>query len=317
MKASNNRPAWLKGLKELAAASGTGLLTSEPLAAHTSFGIGGEVTALASPRGIDSLVSLMEFLRREGIFHFILGRGTNLLAGDEGVRGVAVKLAHGFGRVERLDSRSVSVGAGVRLAALLRYSMAEGLSGLEFLAGIPGSVGGAVLLNAGAWSTGFMERVSTLSVLTADLGVEARDAREVPFSYRRTDLGPGEVVLSATLALTPEDPARVREMVRERYLAKKRGQPLTERCAGCVFKNPAQGVSAGKLLDLMGFKGAALGGAVVSEVHANFIVNSEDAGAGEVIGLMARMRDAAKKGFGVELEPEIKLVAGEFMGSPV
>lgn len=317
MSGSNDRPGWMDGLKGLAEREGLSLFMQEPMSAHTSFGIGGDVAALALPEDLASLVSLLKFLRSEGVFHFILGRGTNLLAGDEGISGVALKLERGFGRIERTGEGRLVAGAGVRLSSLLNYSIAEGLSGLEFIAGIPGSVGGAALFNAGAWGSGFMERVASLTVLTPELDVEERPTEEIRFSYRETELGAGEVILAATVELAPDDPDSVRKEVQERFLEKKKGQPLSSRSAGCVFKNPAHEVSAGRLLDLMGFKGAKSGGAVVSPKHANFIINSGGAGSEDVIGLMARMRDAARVGFGVELMPEIRLVAGEFMGSPV
>lgn len=316
MKGSKHEPGWLKGLFELADRGGLRVDAYEPMSRHTSFRIGGEAAAVAYPLGLENLLELMDFLKKEGVFHFVLGRGTNLLAGDGGVEGVAVKLDHAFAKIGLKNGGPLRVGAGVRLARLLKFCAAEGLEGLEFLAGIPGSVGGAVMLNAGARGRGFMDAVRSLLILTPGGEVVKRPHREIDYAYRDGGLGPGEVVLEAHLDPERGQPETVRKKMRENYLAKKKSQPLTSACAGCVFKNPGAGVSSGRLLDALGFKRTTRGGAQVSPVHANFIINKKDAKAKDVLELMARMRDAAKQGFGVALSSEIRLVEGTSIGSP-
>lgn len=282
------------------------LEASAPLAPLTTFGIGGPAEHLARPRTLSELGRMLTCADQEGIPVRLLGAGSNLLVADEGVGGLVVKLAgREFSRLEMLPG-AVSCGAGLSLGRLVREAAEAGLSGLEGLAGIPASVGGALRMNAGG-------RYGSIGAVTREVrctdgeGNEVALKRdEVDFGYRQSSLA-GLVVTGCTLELTPEAPETVRKRTREVIEEKKRMQPLGEKSAGCVFRNPRADLPAGRLLDDLGFKGARAGGAEVSGVHANYIVNTGAASCADVLELVDRMREGARREKGVDLELELEI----------
>lgn len=274
-----------------------------PIGRHTWYRLGGSARHLFHPRSADDLAALMERAKHEQIPLKVLGGGANVLIRDDGFDGVVVRLdSDAFCSVER-HANTVEVGAGVDLMPFARDCSEHGLSGLECMAGIPGTVGGAVCMNAGGQFGEFGDIVRRVRLLTGDGDIETWPRDRIGFCYRRSDLG-DHVVLSVELELGKGDPARVARAFSEHLDAKKRSQPLAERSAGCVFKNPPS-ESAGALIDRAGLKGTRSGEAVVSDQHANFIIAQAGATASDVLRLIDLIRERVRAQCGVELEIEI------------
>lgn len=293
------------------------ILRDEPLSQHTSFGIGGPADYLAYPEDRDDLAVLLREIRKRGLAYAVIGSGTNLLVRDKGFRGMVVCLKRMTAvRIVR-EYRSiggsfavVSVEAGALLSKLLSFSVDESLTGLEFAAGIPGTVGGAVCMNAGTATGEMGDVVESVTLLMPD-GVQVTRGRdEMGFGYRTSSVPEGHLVLEATVVLRREEKGRIEARVKELMEGRKQRQPAGFPNAGSIFKNPLE-ESAGRLIEQAGLKGRAVGGAQVSEKHANFIVNRGRASAADVLGLMEIVRQTVLDARGVRLEPEIKIIGEE------
>jgi UDP-N-acetylmuramate dehydrogenase len=283
-----------------------------PLAGYTSFAIGGPVEALVTAEDSGKLLSLLELFARRRLPWRIIGRGTNLLVRDEGFAGVVVLLGAGFQRLEFSESPDsgkcvVSAGGGCGLARVANHCMEKGYAGLEFAGGIPGTVGGAVIMNAGAWGEEMAGILRTVTILTAE-GEHILPRQGLDFGYRcwrdfRIFQGRA-VVTGVDLELRADDP----EQVRRRWVLfqeKRRGtQPKGQGNAGSFFKNP-ENESAGRLIEKSGLKGKQVGGARVSEHHANFLVNVGGATAADILALMRLIQEKVRRDSGIELEPEV------------
>lgn len=282
---------------------------NEPLARHVTFRIGGPADVLLLPQSLEHLIAAVTWLYREGCAFVLLGRGSNVLIADRGVRGIVIKTGRGQEGV-RYDGSRIVAECGVSLPHLSRAAATRGLAGLEFAAGIPGSIGGGVVMNAGAHGCSMDAVVRAVRVLTP--AGEQRWSREaLHFRYRESRLQrePG-IVLDAELELQPADPAQCVARLDEWLRMRGEAQPIGPPSSGCVFRNPA-GDHAGRLIDASGGKGMRLGGAVVSDRHANYILNAERATAADVVRLIADVRARVRGQLGIDLEPEIKLI-GEF-----
>jgi UDP-N-acetylmuramate dehydrogenase len=278
-------------------------MREEPLSRYTSFGLGGTARYYVRPGTREDFRVTLQVLQGEGTRHLLLGGGTNLIPADGEYDGVVVHTC-GLRRLWR-RRHSIVAEAGVALPRLLRAAERAGLSGLEALAGIPGTVGGAVVMNAGGKWGAIGERVHSVRVCD---GGEVREipGKEISFRYRGSSLL-GRALLEVNLALEPDDPERIRRR-RDGYLAyRRRTQPLGKRSAGCIFKNPAK-KPAGALIEEAGLKGCREGGAIVSRRHANFILNDRCATARDVRTLIRIIREAVRHRFHVELELEVKLL---------
>lgn len=304
--------------RALRALGGTRVWVNAPLAPFTTIGTGGPADLLVAVDSTSALVAVLELLERHDTPWVCLGAGSNLLVADEGYRGVVIKLNHGFHYVEGLPSQPVpkgqrilvTVGGGSLLSRLATVVAEAGLSGLEFAGGIPGSLGGAVAMNAGAHGVSLSSIVQEIEVAGA-AGVTRVAAAELEWGYRSCSLPPRSIVTAARLELIAADRESV--LRRQRALLRQRRvtQPRGVRTFGSVFRNPP-GDSAGKLLDAAGLKGLRVGGAEVSSVHANFLVNLGAASTQDVLTLMAMMRERVHETSGVWLEPEVKLVGAVF-----
>jgi len=283
------------------------------LTGHTSLRVGGPVSCLLRPLNLAGLQTAVQVLNTNHHPYFILGRGTNILVRDGGSRAAAISLESGFSQIEHLDSAGrVKVGAGMRLNRLLRFCLKEALSGLEFIAGIPGSVGGALRMNAGTHAGEMADVCEAVLLLLSDGGLSRLSGSQLRFSYRSLELPPNSVVLEAEFSLTPSSREHIRDKIRALLNTRKDKQPWRLPSAGSVFKNP-EGDYAGRLIEQCGLKGTRRGGAEISPGHANVIVNNGGASAEDVLALMRVMYRAVKTEFGVSLEPEL-LLAGSLRG---
>ena len=280
----------------------------EPLSKYTSFRIGGPARRMAFPRNAEQLVLLMSFAGECGARPFVLGNGTNLLFPDEGIDRLVVN-TRDMAEVRLLDGGRVRAEAGASLARVANYACGQGLAGLEFAHGIPGSVGGGVCMNAGAYGGELSQVVSSATVLFPEEGVRTLTGEELRFSYRHSLLTdrPDGVVLSAVFRLQPGDPAVIKGKMDELMTRRKTSQPLEYPSAGSTFKRP-EGHYAAALIDQCGLKGLTVGGAQVSEKHAGFVINTGHATCDDVTDLMAEIQTRVFNAASVHLTPEVKIV---------
>ena len=282
---------------------------AELLRKHVTFRIGGPADILLVPRSIDELRAVAGYLFSERLPFVVLGAGSNVLISDAGIRGIVIKIGKGLDRIVYEDETIIAE-AGVGLPHLAREAATRGLSGLEFAAGIPASVGGAAVMNAGAHGHAMQEIVrSVRAVMSA--GEAVFDSPALQYGYRTSILQrEPAIVLEVTLRLTAADPSSVRRRMDEWLRHRGETQPIGPASSGCVFRNPVAD-HAGRLIDLAGAKGLAVGGARVSELHANYILNTGEATAADVVDLMNKVSALVMEKFGKRLEPEIKFL-GEF-----
>ncbi len=284
---------------------GLRLLEGEPMAAHCSFRIGGPAALFAEPSDEAELLALLAALRERGVRPLLLGKGTNVLVADAGVPGVVVHIGEALGAV-RVAGTRMEAGAGVALSVLAQRAREHSLTGLEFAHGIPGSLGGAVVMNAGAYD-GEMKDV-VVSVRYLDGEGTLRETEDMGFAYRRSRFSDGQsVVLSAVLQLREGDGEAVAARMRELGERRRSKQPLDRPSAGSTFKRPARGYAAA-LIEGAGLKGLSVGGAQVSEKHAGFVINTGNASCADVLALMELVRARVLEKYGVELEPELRIV---------
>jgi UDP-N-acetylenolpyruvoylglucosamine reductase len=281
-----------------------------PLARLTTIRTGGPGDFYARPDSVERLLELLAWADSEQIAVGVVGSGSNLLIADAGFRGLVMKLDGALATIEQEGDRLLC-GGGARLPQAAARAARAGLSGLEFGVNIPGTVGGAVKMNANAYG-GDLSRVLEWVEIATPEGSARRAPDQLGFSYRRSNLGPREVVARASFALVPAEPETVKGTLAEMRAARKAAQPSGIKTFGSTFKNPedarAEGRSAGVLLDEAGCRGLAVGGARFSEKHANFVENTGDATTADVIALMAEGRRRVRERFGVELEPEVQLL---------
>ena len=278
----------------------------EPLSKYNYFGIGGNAAAYFEVSTTDELAHVARLKKRRSVPVAIIGRGSNLLVSDAGYPGIVIRLSGDFNRLE-FDRNRVEVGAGVSLPRLSKIAASHGLSGVEFALGIPGSVGGALIMNAGAWGSSFGDLVERVQVMTDKGEFVDLSHDDAQFSYRHSGLRSYFCVTGATLTLTHGDAGEVESLMQDLYNQKITSQPFAEENAGCMFKNPS-GHSAGKLIDECGLKGHRIGGAEVSKIHGNFILNLNSATAHDVLSLVRHIQDHVKRERGVDLEMEVQLL---------
>jgi UDP-N-acetylenolpyruvoylglucosamine reductase len=283
-----------------------GLEQSFPLARLTTIGTGGPARWFARPTSMELLVSALRFAKEERLPLAVVGLGSNLLVADAGFDGLVVRLDGSLATIE-LDGEHAICGGGASLAAVVRRATDSGLSGIEFGCAIPGTVGGAVRMNAGAYGGELRDVLIEALVVSAD-GVRRHGPDELEMTYRHSNVAPGEVVAVALLGLSPAPMERVRATVKAMQARRTAAQPRKARTFGSVFKNPDEGPGAGQLLEACGLKGHAIGGAQISTVHANFIENLGDATSADVAALIGEGRRRAREQFGVELEHEVELL---------
>jgi UDP-N-acetylenolpyruvoylglucosamine reductase len=281
----------------------SGIEHGVPLAKLTTIGTGGPAGAFARPRTVEELVSALRHARDEGLEVLPVGLGSNLLAADEGVAALVVRLEGELASVAVRDE-VLRAGGGATNAVCLHHARAAGLGGFEFACAIPGTAGGGVFMNAGAYGRDWSEILVRVLVVSAD-GDEWRTPAQLGLSYRHSTLARAEVVAGVEYRLDPRAPAEIKATIAELVARRKDTQPTNKRTFGSVFKNPPGEVGAGRMLELCGLKGHGIGGAVVSPKHANFIENAGGATTADCLALMIEARRRAREEFGVELEREV------------
>ncbi len=291
------------------------LFFDEPMKKHTSFRIGGQAEILVLPQTNSQIIAVIDYARREQIPYIIMGNGTNLLVKDGGIRGIVIKLAKNFGRIS-LRGQEMNAQAGASLNGAAELACRKGLKGLEFAAGIPGTFGGAVSMNAGAYDGEMKDVITSATVLKQDNAIEVWSAEELGFAYRKSRvITEGAVLLEVTLHLEKDDPAKIRERMNHLLSLRKAKQPLQYPSAGSTFKRPP-GHYAGALIEKAGLKGFRIGDAQVSPLHAGFIINLGNATARDVIRLIEAIQEAVLTQFGILLEPEVRIVGEEIKDRP-
>lgn len=304
-----------QAIRELTARLGPDrLIEHAPMDYYTSFQAGGAADLLVTPASEGELAAALAILEERGIPTLIMGNGSNLLVRDGGYRGAILRIGPALGALSTIEG-GISAGAGALLKEAAAFALAQGLSGLEFASGIPGSVGGAVFMNAGAYDGEMKAVVAAVRVLSRDgqridtLPVEAMD-----YGYRRSRLMEnGGIVLSAAFRLEPQEQEAIAARMADLSLRRKEKQPLDLPSAGSFFKRPP-GHYAGQLIEAAGLKGHRVGGAAVSEKHAGFLVNLGGATASDILALMREVQEAVERTAGVRLEPEIRIVGDDPAG---
>jgi UDP-N-acetylmuramate dehydrogenase len=274
-----------------------------PLARLTTIGVGGPARALARPRSVRELVDALRYARDEGLDVLAVGLGSNLLAADEGVDALVLRLEGELADID-VDEHTLSAGGGATNAVCLHRAREAGLGGLEFACAIPGTAGGGVRMNAGAYGRDWSDILVRALVVSAD-GDAWMSPADLGLAYRHSSLGAGEVVARVEYRLVPRPADEIKATVAGLIAQRKETQPTNKRTFGSVFENPRGEIGAGMMLELCGLKGHRIGGALISPKHANFIENADGATSADCVALMVEARRRAREQFGVELEREV------------
>lgn len=282
------------------------LMFHEPMKHHTSFKIGGEVDVLILPTTVEDVKHAMEILKDEEVDYYVMGNGSNILVKDSGIEGAVIKLGKNFSGIEIAGERLIAK-SGILLSEIANRALDQSLKGFEFASGIPGTIGGAMVMNAGAYGGEMKDVVETVTVLTPDGEIKTFTNEEMNFGYRTSIIGTeGHMVLEVVLKLESGEYDEIKAIVDDLTSKRTTKQPLHLPSAGSTFKRPLNNY-AGKLIDEAGLRGIRVGGAQVSELHCGFVVNVGNATAEDVLNLMKLVQKVVYDKFDVKLEPEVKL----------
>jgi UDP-N-acetylmuramate dehydrogenase len=280
----------------------------EPMTGHTTWQIGGPADILVLPKDKQEVLTLINYARNQGIACTVLGNGSNLLVRDQGIRGLVIKLGFQMSNVTITENTIVMAEAGVLLPKLASIFLKERLAGMEFAAGIPAALGGAVVMNASAHGVSMASLVTKVTVVDPRGQLLELAGMDLGFAYRKSNLqGSGMVVVAVELIATQDNPRAIEERMKANLYYRRSSQPLGHPNAGSVFKNPP-GAAAGKIIEEAGAKGLRFGGAMVSEKHANFIINTGGASARDVLDLMEQVQEIVQKRYDILLEPEVHVI---------
>lgn len=289
---------WWKGL-------GSRVRLNEPLKSKTTFKVGGEASFFCEPKDAGELRLLIISAKKYNVPVFVMGSGSNILVDDRGVNGLVLKLSSVFFKRIAVKRSYLEAGSGVMLVKLIQTALNNNLSGLESLSGIPGTLGGALSMNAGAAGISIGDLVQRVKVMDYKGNIRILQSEDIKFGYRKTNLGK-YIILSGLLRLARKDKEEIKNNIRKYLEYRRKTQDVTSPNAGCIFKNP-KGDFAGRLIESCGLKGARQGGACVSLRHANFILNQNSASADDVLKLMDMIKKKVRHVFGIELEAEVKI----------
>ena len=291
------------------------ILWNRPMSHYSTLKVGGPAEAIVSVKNIEELKQLIGWLRENDINWWVVGRGSNILVSDHGLSGVVIVLEDKFTSIEILAEQEcqkdksilIRTGGGCLLSKAVHFCTANSLSGLEFAVGIPGSIGGAVVMNAGAWGHEIGNLVDSVTLMDNNGKIFIEQGKNLAFTYRSWGVKSNAILLYANLTLINGSSGEIKASCLRFQELRKKKQPLSKASAGSFFKNPPD-LSAGRLIDEAGLKGHAIGGAKISEKHANFIVNTGNASATEIFALMHLVQDTVHKKFGIRLEPEVRIL---------
>lgn len=283
---------------------------NEPMKKHTTFRVGGPADYFLTPDSAESVQDTITFLKHNKVPYYVVGNGSNLLVGDQGYRGAIVQIYQKMNQI-RTEGEYIYAEAGALLSKIAAEALSKGLTGFEFASGIPGTLGGAVMMNAGAYGGEMKQVIQEATVLTSDGKIITLAAEDMEFAYRSSIFSKnGDIVLSVVLKLDKGEQEAIRARMDELKVQRVTKQPLEYPSAGSTFKRP-EGYFAGKLIQDAGLRGFQVGGAQVSEKHCGFVINKENATAADIISLMEQVSDKVEAQFGVRLEPEVRRL-GEF-----
>lgn len=291
----------------------------EPMSRHTHFKVGGPADAFVAPESREDLIQLVTWTDSKGIPLLIIGNGTNLLVKDNGIRGIVVVLAKCSNKISKKDENNreilITAPAGAKLQELCSFAIKSGIGGMNYAVGIPGTVGGAITMNAGTALGSTEDVLDDVLIMLPDGKTERIKKSEIDFSYRNLSFGKKiniykgrPVILEGSFRLFSSDAATLKEEAEKILSMRRKKQPVSFPSAGSFFKNPVQGKAAGRLIEKAGLKGKKIGGAQVSEKHANFIINTGGASASDILALMEFVQETVFKTFNIKLEPEVKIV---------
>lgn len=287
------------------------VLKEEPMKNHTTFRVGGPADWLVTPTEEERTRDVVNLLRAEKVPYYVMGNGSNLLVGDKGYRGVIIQLGKNLSQVRMTEEGVLYAQAGALLSKIAAEAFAQSLTGFEFASGIPGTLGGAVMMNAGAYGGEMKHVLKDALALTADGELRVLPVEQMALGYRTSIFAQnGDIVLSAQIRLQPGNPEEIRAYMDELKEKRITKQPLEYPSAGSTFKRP-EGYFAGKLIEDTGLRGFQVGGAQVSEKHCGFVINKGQATAADILSLIEQVSDRVEAKFGVRLEPEVKRI-GEF-----
>lgn len=281
-------------------------LMNESLKKHTTYGIGGPADLMIFPKSKQDLIKVIEIINENKIQLTILGSGSNVLVSDNGIRGAVISLKNSLKQIE-VDNNILYAECGTMLGKIVKHAVKNNLIGLENLNGVPGTLGGALIMNAGAWGGEISENLIHVEVINSKSEIQKIQKKDLNFSYRQSSFNKDDILLSAKFSLKKADKDIIKENFIEAQSGRKNSQPLNKRSAGSLFKNPKNN-SAGKLLDEAGLKGFSIGDAKISEKHANFFINDGDASSRDMLMLIKKAHKEVKDKFNVNLSLEVKLM---------
>ena len=284
--------------------NGTCLL-NEPMSRHTSYGIGGPAGAYITPRDRNDLGRILHFADEQNIPVFFIGSGSNLLVADEGINGIVITLIKSFNKLE-IKGCHIYAETGVMLGHMVKHCIKQKLTGLETMIGVPGTLGGALMMNAGAFGSEISNCLENVDVMTLTGEIKQYSVKDIDFHYRHSSFKKDEIIMSANFVLKKATKQEIMNKRAKASAGRKETQPLRFRSAGSLFKNPKKDVAAGYLIDKAGLKGTHRGDAEISEKHANFFVNHGKANAEDIVFLIRLARKTVEKKFGINLELEVK-----------
>lgn len=282
------------------------ILEQEPMQKHTTFRIGGAAKYFAMPKNVDEIMTLIRYCQEQELPYCVLGNGSNVLFTDNGYEGMIIRIGSAMSEI-RVDGTSVYAQAGAILARVANLAYEAGLTGMEFAAGIPGSIGGAIVMNAGAYGGEMKDIVSYVEVLSTDGTLRSYACDEMEFAYRHSIIDADKIVVGVGLTLEHGDKTAILDRMNELAEARRSKQPLEYPSAGSTFKRP-EGYFAAKLIDDSGLRGYRVGGAMVSEKHCGFVVNVKQASSADVLAVMQHVQEVVNEKYGVMLEPEVRII---------
>lgn len=290
----------------LSAVPGISVKINEPMCNHTSFKIGGPADVFVAPGSEDELLGAVKYLKENNIPYTVTGNGSNLLVSDGGIRGCVLCIGKNFSHLSCIDD-TIYASSGTLLSRIASLALENSLTGFEFASGIPGSLGGAIVMNAGAYGGEMKDVIVTTKYIDTDGTIKKCTRTEHEFLYRKSRFGNGEIIISSSIKLQKGNPVDIRNTMNDLAFRRKDKQPIELPSAGSTFKRP-EGYFAAKLIDDAGLRGYRIGDACVSEKHCGFVVNMGNATFDDVMSLINHIKEVVYSKFGVELEPEVKII---------